>query len=83
MDIQSLAQIAEAVSEQDEPALIYRTSLHGGKDEPVGYMGDPNPVRALELWAEWTGISDYSVDQDELRVILCPAHSVTRFYVYA
>ena len=88
MDALRMAQIAEAVSEHDEPPLIYRTTIRGGGiDECIGYATDCDPVKALEAFARFHGFTDYSIDQDGLRVILCPS-TIThgghyRWYVYA
>ncbi len=82
MSARTLAQIAEAVSETEEPAMIYLTTISGGLDRPIGYVTSPDPVAALEEFAKWSGINDYSVDTDDLRIVLCPYMSVIRYYVY-
>ena len=82
-DINKWAAVCEAVPEIDEPPMIYWTTIHGGRDDPVGYAESRDPMRALELFAKSAGIVDYSLDQSQGRLVLCPAHSLQRWYVYA
>jgi hypothetical protein len=78
------AAICEAVSEREEPPIwgIYKTTGPAGRDDCAGMAYGLNPVAALENYATQQGISDYSIDQDDSRVWLCPAHSRAFFYAY-
>ena len=84
MTFEQLCEIAEAVPEIDEPPLfaIYQTSGPGSRDDHAGSAYGLTAVAALENYATSVGITDYSVDQADTRVFLCPAHSRVMFYAY-
>lgn len=80
----NIAELCEAVTENEEPPLfaIYQAARLTGRDDYAATRYAVGPVEALEAWASEIGCTDYSIDTDDLRVVLCPAHSNLVYYVY-